>query len=110
MKALDLMKTNQSVQERAVEFAKSIKRNIQKEILDELTAKIESLSDREFELSNFVLGTDVNAGAIQMTRQDCEDRFKELIDIAYQKKLLMLELNEKQAAFDNYFKDAEITG
>jgi len=41
MKALDLLKSNKSVKDRAGNYAASVKRNIQRDILDELTASKE---------------------------------------------------------------------
>lgn len=105
MKALEIMKTSQSVNERAEEFAKSIKRNIQVGVLDVIVAKIEALKDKEFELKNFTLSTDMNAGVAQMSRQECENRFKELINISFEKRMLEVELTEKQKAFDFYFSE-----
>ena len=107
VKALDLLKSNKSVSERAENYIVSVKRNIQRDVIDALTAKKESMEDELFELTNFNLETDVNKGYQQMTKESVEQRFKKVIDIEYKLKLASLELASKQESFDKYFADAE---
>lgn len=109
MKALDLLKTNKSVVERADNYTTSMKRNIQKDVLDVLVSKKEKLEDELFELTNFTLDTNLNSGLQQMTKDDCEKRFKRIIEVEYQITLIELELKVKQASFDNYFVDSVIS-
>lgn len=99
------MRTSQTVEARASEYFSSIKRNIQINVLDALTSKIEALNDRKFELSDFTLKADVNTMMIPLTRQECEARFVQLIDIDFKKELLEVELKAKQKAFDSYFSE-----
>ncbi len=102
-KALTLLKTNKSVEERAENFVTSMKRNIQRDVIDALTAKKEKIDDELFELSNFNLETNVNAGLTVMTKETCENRFKKIIDLEYELTLIGMELKIKQASFDKYF-------
>ena len=106
-KALELLKTNTSVEQRAEAYAKSIKRDLQKKILDTLIVKKEALEDKLFELQNFELDTDRNRGMAQMTKDDCEKRFTDMINSEYELTLLEAELKVKQASFDKYFGDDE---
>lgn len=103
MKALDLLKTNKTVAERAENYAISMKRNIQRDVIDALIAKKEKMEDELFELSNFTLDTNINQGIRQMTKETCEDRFKRIIQLEYDKELLERELKIKQKSFNKYF-------
>lgn len=107
VKALDLLKSNKTVSERAENYIVSVKRNIQRDVIDALTAKKEAMEDELFELTNFNLETDVNRGYQQMTKEAVEQRFKKIIDIEYKLKLVSLELTAKQESFNKYFGDAE---
>lgn len=102
-KALELLKSNKSVAERAEQYATSVKRNIQRDVIDTLIAKKESIEDELFELTNFNLETDVNRGYQAMTKEAVESRFKKIIDLEYKLKLTELELKTKQESFNKYF-------
>ena len=106
-KALELLKTNKTVSERAEKYVASVKRNIQRDVIDALVSKVEKMEDELFELTNFNLETDVNRGYQEMTKEAVEARFKKIIDLEYQVKLTNLELTAKQESFDKYFTDGE---
>ena len=103
MKALELLTTNTGVAERAENYVSSVKRNIQRDVIDALTAKKEKIDDELFELKNFSLETDANKGVIEMKREDVEKRFRKIIDLEYELKLVSLELTAKQESFEKYF-------
>jgi archaellum component FlaC len=103
MKALELLKTNTGVAERAENYVSSVKRNIQRDVIDALTSKKEKIDDELFELKNFSLETDANKGVIEMKREDVEKRFRKIIDLEYELKLVSLELTAKQESFEKYF-------
>jgi len=103
MKALELLKTHTGVAERAENYVSSVKRNIQRDVIDALTAKKEKIDDELFELKNFSLETDANKGVIEMKREDVEKRFRKIIDLEYELKLVNLELTAKQESFEKYF-------
>lgn len=102
-KALTLLKSNKSVKERADKYSTSIQRDIQQEVLDVLSKKKEKMEDQLFDLENFNLETNLNSGHKQMTQEDCKERFKKIIDLKYQTKLVEYELEIKQKAFNEYF-------
>jgi len=102
-KALDLLKSNKSVSERAENYIISVKRNLQRDVIDALVQKKESMEDELFELTNFTLETNVNNGVQAMTKETIEARFKKVIDLEYKLKLITLELATKQESFDKYF-------
>ena len=102
-KALELLKSNKSVAERAEQYTTSVKRNIQRDVIDTLTAMKEGIEDELFELTNFNLETDVNRGYQAMTKEAVESRFKKVIDLEYKLKLTELELKTKQESFNKYF-------
>lgn len=103
--ALVMLEKNRSVKERATAYFESMKRNIQRDVIDKLVERKEKIEDELFELTNFTLDTNINAGLKQMTKDECESRFKKIIDLEYDLKLTELELTAKQASYDKYFKD-----
>ncbi len=103
VKALELLKSNKSVSERAENYIVSVKRNIQRDVIDALIQKKEAMEDELFELTNFQLETDANRGFQAMTKETVEARFKKVIDLEYKLKLVELELKTKQESFDKYF-------
>lgn len=105
-KALELLKTNKSVKERAEVYVISIKRNIQTNTIDILQNKIDQLKDELFDLGNFTLDTNLNAGLKQMTKDDCEKRFIKIIELEYDLVLLELELKTKKETFNKYFNES----
>jgi hypothetical protein len=107
MTALELLKTNKSVAERAENYVISAKRNIQKDVIDTLNSKKEGIEDELFELTNFNLETNVNLGLNEMTRTEVEKRFKQIIDLEYKLVLLEMEIKTKLASFNKYFGNAE---
>lgn len=110
MKALDLLKANKTVEERAQAYVTSVKRNIKTDVIDALTKKKEKIEDELFELTNFTLDTNVNKGLNQMTKEDVETRFKKIIDLEYQLTLVDMEIKVKSASFDKYFGEtAQVT-
>ena len=68
-KALDLLKSNKSVSERAENYIISVKRNLQRDIIDALVQKKEAMEDELFELTNFTLETNINNGVQAMTKE-----------------------------------------
>lgn len=100
-----LLMNNKTVAERAESYYTSIKRNTQRDVIDALQAKREALEDKLFELKDFTLDTDKNRGMNRMTKEDCEARFKEIIETEYELELLTRELEIKSASFDKYFSD-----
>ena len=107
MKADKLLRKNKSVAERAEGFVTSIKRNIQKDVLDVLVTKLDDTNDKLFELKDFSLETNVNSGQSAMTREACEKRFKEIINLEYSKELLEREIKIKTKSFNRYFSSKE---
>jgi hypothetical protein len=101
--ALELMQKSKSVKERAESYFDSIKRNLQRDIIDRLVEKKEKLTDEIFELSNFNLDTNLNAGVHGATRETCEKRLTQLIHAEYELELITLELKSKQDIYNKYF-------
>ncbi len=103
MKALELLKTNKTVIERAENYAIAVKRSLQRDIIDKLVEEKEKLDEELFELTNFTLNTNLNQGLKMMTKDDCEARFKRIIEVEYELELTNRELEIKQKSFDKYF-------
>jgi len=104
MLALNILKKTTNAQERANDYASTIKRNLQRSIIDALIIKKEKIEDKIKELKEIYLETDINSGRHQMTATDCELRFNQIIAEEYQLELLEREMKIKQASFDKYFK------
>jgi hypothetical protein len=102
-KVLELLKQSKSVAQRAAQYTTSLKRDIQRDVIDPLIARKEKLDDELFDLTNFSLETDMNAGCKQMTKEDVLTRFKRIIQIEYELRLISLELDVKQSSYENYF-------
>lgn len=100
-----LLMNNKAVGERAESYYTSIKRSTQRDVIDALQAKKEAFEDKLFELKDFTLDTDKNKGMHRMTKEDCEARFKEIIETEYKLELLTRELEIKSASFNKYFGD-----
>jgi D-Tyr-tRNAtyr deacylase len=107
MEAKNILAKSQSVSERAEDFFKRIKRNLQKDTLDVLEEKIEKLNDKIIELKDFSLETNINKGHRAFTLSECQKRFEDLIELEYEKTLLEKELEYKQASFNKYFAEVE---
>ena len=44
-----------------------------------------------------------------MTKEDCEKRFEEIIELTYAKDMLELELESKTECFNDLFTEEEVT-
>lgn len=102
--AMKMLEKSKSIKERADSYFTSVKRNIQRDVLDSLTQKKEALDDKLFELQNFTLETNLNSGLRMMTKEDAENNFKAIIETEYQLTMIEMELKVKQASFDKYFE------
>jgi hypothetical protein len=102
MKALQLLKANLSVEQRAENFINSVKRNLQKK-LDSLTEEKEKIEDKIADLQNFKLVTDINKGEIGLTRDQVEERFSLILELEYQLELLNKKIEIKTQSFNKYF-------
>lgn len=107
MKALDLLKTAKSVEARADKYAARIKSSLNIEMILPLKEKIEKIDDEIFDLENFSLDTNLNKGQKLMTKEDCEERFRKIINLNYQKEMLTLELKAKEKAFNTLFEETQ---
>lgn len=95
MKAVTMLLTNKTLQDRAEVFAKSIKRNLQKKVIDVLVDKKEKLEEQIYEAENFAIE--------KSTKEECEKKFENLIEWQCQLLIVTKELEVKQNMFDKYF-------
>jgi len=102
-KALKLLNDNKTVKERANAYFSSIKRDIFDEEIKPIEKKIEKIDSDLFDLEDFTLDTNLNKGNQRMTKEDCQKRFKDIMDKTYEKKLLELELEVKKDVYSQYF-------
>ena len=102
-KAHTLLASTKSVADRAATYAERIKKSLSIYIIDNLQERIEKIDDKIFDLENFALETNLNKGMVQLTKEDCEKRFANIIDLKFEQSLLQAELKAKKAAFDELF-------
>lgn len=102
-KALELLKKAKSVDERAGKYAERIATSLKIKMILPLQEKVEAMEDKIFDLENFSLDTNLNKGQKTMTKDDCEKRFEEIINLKYEKGMLELELEAKKEAFEDLF-------
>lgn len=102
-KALSLMESAKSTKDRADKYTDRIARRLQNEELEVIQNKIEALEDKIFDLENINLTTNLNRGQSELTQEEVYRRFKEILDVSYQKDLLTAEYNSKVRAFNTYF-------
>ncbi len=107
MKALSLLESNKTTKEKASSYVVSIARSLKRNVLETLQDKIDKLKDENFDLENFALDTDLNKNLRQMTKEDCELRFKKLIDNQFEIEMLELELASKTKVFNTYFNEEQ---
>lgn len=104
MKALEMLKTNRDIKDRAVSYIRSIKRDIQKNVIDDLLIKKEKLEDEIYELEDMNLDTNLNKGLRRMTKEDVQTRFESIIQKSFELKMLSLEIASKLETFNKYFE------
>ena len=102
-KALNLMKSKQTLQEKAKEFLPSVRREVRKQFLEELKGKIENIEDKISDAKEFSLTTNLNKGQTGSTRAECKDKFIDILSLEYDLKLAKAELAAKKELFEDYF-------
>jgi len=102
-KAAELLKNLPNIEQRAEKFAETVKRNLQKGLIDTLITKKETLEDTIDSKLDFSLHTDLNKGMLPVSREAAEVRFKEVINLRYELELVNMELTIKQDIFAEYF-------
>jgi hypothetical protein len=102
-KVLQMLSKGTTLSEKAKNIAENAKETLQKEILDELKAKIRKNENQTFDLENMPLETDANRNIQALSRDEIESNLGKIINLKFEKKILELELFEKQKAFDELF-------
>lgn len=49
--------------------------------------------------------TNLNSGQSAISREQCEDRFTQIINLEFEKEMWKTELAIKQTSFDSYFEE-----
>lgn len=104
-KALDLMKSKQTVSNRAEEIISSVEREVKRKYIDDLQDRIDGLEDRLSEAKQFNLTTNHNRGEVANTREECKGKLLDILELEYQLKLSKRELKIKKAIFADYFNN-----
>lgn len=102
-KALEILKSAKSAEKRAKDFLPSIQRNINEQLISPLLQNIEKLEDKLCDLKDFSLATDLNAGQVALTREQCIERFSAIINTSWELTLAKTEYEAKQETFKELF-------
>lgn len=102
-KAFNLLSSVKSVKDRAGQYSKRIATTLAVEMIHPLVEKVDKIDDKIYELEDFALETNVNKGLKRLTKEDCEDRFREIIQLKYKRTLAVLERDSKIKAFNDLF-------
>jgi hypothetical protein len=102
-KVLQMLSKGTTLSEKAKNIAENAKETLQKEILDELKAKIRKNENEIFDLEDMPLESDANKSIQALSRNEIESNLKRIINLKFEKRMLELELFEKQKAFDELF-------
>jgi hypothetical protein len=103
MKALEIMKKQSSVEERASQYFASVRRDIMRSVIDPVMTKIDRLKDDIIELKNFSLDTDINKGINAISKDEVTRRFALIVEKEYLLELAKKELEIKMKSFGIYF-------
>lgn len=101
--------TSTSVETKAADYVKSIKQSIKVKLLQPLKQRIADLKFKVKELEEMSLEHDANKGLIALSKDDCEKRFLEIIELNAQIKLLELEYKNKKNTYKHYFQSNEVS-
>lgn len=107
-KALDLLKSNKTLEQRANEVIDRIKKDAEDNFVDIVQRKVDNLKDQIADLSNFSLATDLNKGQMGVTIEESKKRFVTIMELEYQLQLAQKELEVKSAIFNRYFNAAKV--
>lgn len=107
MKAITILKQVKTAGERADKYGNRIKTSLNIKMILPLEEEIEKIDDKVFDLENFALETNLNKGQRLMTKEDCEERFEEIINLKFKRTVKELELKAKKAAFEELFGEEE---
>lgn len=104
-KAHGLLATIRNLEERADAIHTSLKRDLLQTEITDIERQKEKLEEEIFELENFSLVTNLNAGQLTMTREQCMARFKGIF--AKRKELILLEeeLTLNKEVYNYYFAE-----
>jgi D-Tyr-tRNAtyr deacylase len=102
-KALNMLETSKTLSERASQYYTAIARDIKDSTITVLEKKIEKLKNKVFDLSDFTLEADANAGQRRMSQEDCQSQLQQLLDTQYAIKVLELELKLKTDIYKELF-------
>lgn len=108
-KALELLKSNKSIEQRAVELLPSIQREVEQKYILDLKRKIEGIEDRLADAKQINLKTNLNEGQTAHSREECTDKLLLVLELEYQLEIARKELEIKERIFNNYFKAATVS-
>jgi hypothetical protein len=106
-KALRMLENTKSVSERASTYFTSIKRDLYDEVIKDKERAIEIKEDKIFDLSDFNLSTDYNKGMQRMTKEECKNRFIQILNLKAEIALQKLELQTYKEEFVDLFGEEE---
>ncbi len=105
-KALDLLKSNKTLSERAADLLPSVEREVKQKFIIDLKSKIEGVEDRLADAKLINLKTNLNEGQTAHSREECKERLMLILELEYQLVILKRELKIKTRLYLDYFKAA----
>lgn len=107
-KALDLLKANKSLEQRATELLPSIQREVEQKYILDLKRSMEGIEDRLADAKQINLKTNLNEGQTAHSREECKDKLLLVLELEYQLEIIKKELEIKEKIFGTYFKAASV--
>jgi hypothetical protein len=107
-KALNLLKSSKTLEQRANEVIERIKKDTELSYIDFLQRKLDNIKDQIADLSNFSLETNINKGQMALSIEESKKRFLTILELEYQYRLTEKELEVKTVIFNDYFNAASV--
>lgn len=108
-RAFVMLNSVKSVKDRALQYSARIKTTLEVEMIHPLIEKVNKIDDEIYALEDFSLETDLNKGLRKLTKEDCEQRFKKIIELKYARALAVMERDSKIKAFNDLFGEGAVT-
>lgn len=101
--AYNVMSKSKTHKERAEKYAERIGKNLKSDILEPIERKIEDIEDKIFGLKDISLKTNINEGIRQVSQEQVQSNLAKVIELEYEKDLLIAEYNSKASAYNALF-------
>lgn len=101
-KAKALLGKVKSGTEKATKYYDRIRTSLKMNLLEQ-KEKINKINDQIYDLEEFQLETNINKGQSALTKEECENKFKEIFEAKKNYELSKLEYDLSVKTFEEYF-------